>query len=233
MSDERTTPVELLVAKNLRRTLGKFEARTQALRGVDLSLVRGKSCAVTGPSGCGKSTLLYLLGLLDRPDNGEISLLGRPVARASDEERTILRMEHIGFVFQFHFLLSEFTAKENVMLPMRKLGRMSSAQMSRRAAALLDEVGLADKADRHAGHLSGGEQQRVAVARALANEPSLVLADEPTGNLDERNSKMVFDLLTSLAKNAGSAVLIVTHNPELAKRCDKVMLMRDGLFVGA
>jgi lipoprotein-releasing system ATP-binding protein len=227
------SPSRILIVKNLRRTLGEGEGRTKALRGVDFSLVPGKSYAVTGPSGCGKSTLLYLLGLLDRPDEGDITLLDRSVAYAGDGERTALRMEHIGFVFQFHFLLPEFTAKENVMLPMKRLDKIPEAAMDERAMKLLSDVGLADKADRFTSHLSGGEQQRVAVARALANQPSLVLADEPTGNLDERNSGIVFDLLTSMAKSSGSAVLIVTHNPDLAKRCDEVLHMKDGLIIDA
>ncbi|HNX05675.1 MAG TPA: ATP-binding cassette domain-containing protein, partial [Opitutales bacterium] len=148
-----------------------------------------------------------------------------------DAARTRLRMENIGFVFQFHFLLPEFSAQENVMLPMRKLGKLSTEAMLARSALLLEKVGLADKLTRSTGHLSGGEQQRVAVARALANEPPLVLADEPTGNLDERNSRMVFDLLASTAREGRRTVLVVTHNPELASRCDEVLKMKDGLFV--
>jgi lipoprotein-releasing system ATP-binding protein len=223
--------IELLRATNLRRTLGEGESRTRALRGVSLSLKSGRSYAVTGPSGCGKSTLLYLLGLLDKPDEGEILISGRSVAQAGDAERTRLRMENIGFVFQFHFLLPEFSAQENVMLPMRKLGKLTPEAMLARSALLLEKVGLADKMTRSTGHLSGGEQQRVAVARALANEPQLVLADEPTGNLDERNSRMVFDLLAATAREGRRTVLVVTHNPELASRCDEVLKMKDGLFL--
>jgi lipoprotein-releasing system ATP-binding protein len=222
---------ELLRVKGLVRTLGSDEAKTQALRGVNLDLLPGKSYAVIGPSGCGKSTLLYLLGLLDRPDEGEITLRGMPLAGADDARRTQVRNEHIGFVFQFHFLLPEFSALENVMLPMHKLGRVSEHDMRQRAAALLAKVGLEQKASRSTGHLSGGEQQRVAVARALANEPALLLADEPTGNLDEKNSSLIFDLLTGVAKDSSRAVLIVTHNPDLARRCDLVLHMHDGLFV--
>jgi lipoprotein-releasing system ATP-binding protein len=223
----------LLHAEGLRRTLGKYEARTQALRGVSLVLHPGRSYAVAGPSGCGKSTLLYLLGLLDHPDEGEITLLGRRMTRSSDVERTAARNEHIGFVFQFHFLLPEFSAQENVMLPMQRLGRLSATQMRTRSANLLEQVGLADKMKRSTGHLSGGEQQRVAVARALANEPVLLLADEPTGNLDGRNSRLVFDLLTKTACGAGRALLIVSHDPDLAALCDETLHMRDRLFVDA
>ena len=148
-----------------------------------------------------------------------------------DEERTAARCRHIGFVFQFHFLMPEFTALENVMMPMRKLGRLTPAQMVDRARSLLASVGLEEKTRRLATQLSGGEQQRVAVARALANEPTIILADEPTGNLDVRNSNLVFDLLTRLAKENGQAVVLVTHNPDIAKACDHVRPMRDGLFV--
>jgi len=223
----------LLRAQGLRRTLGQYEARTQALRGVSLSLRPGRSYSVAGPSGCGKSTLLYLLGLLDHPDEGEIELMGRRMTASSDEERTAMRNEHIGFVFQFHFLLPEFSAQENVMLPMRRLGKLSRAKMRERSADLLEQVGLTDKMKRSTGHLSGGEQQRVAVARALANEPALILADEPTGNLDARNSRLVFDLLTRTACGDGRAVLIVSHDPDLASLCDETLHMRDGLFVQA
>jgi lipoprotein-releasing system ATP-binding protein len=230
METPQQKPLELLRAQNLRRTLGADESCTKVLRGVSLTLASGKSYAVTGPSGCGKSTLLYLLGLLDRPNEGDVILADESVARAGDARRTFLRMEKIGFVFQFHFLLPEFTALENVMLPMRRLGRLTMPQMRERAETLLTSVGLAERMNRSTGHLSGGEQQRVAVARALANEPGVILADEPTGNLDERNSRMVFDLLASFAHDSPRAVLIVTHNPELAARCDEVLRMRDGLI---
>jgi lipoprotein-releasing system ATP-binding protein len=191
----------------------------------------GKTCAIVGPSGCGKSTLLFLLGLLDRPEEGEIWLRGRPVAPHTDGERTAARAEHLGFIFQFHFLLPEFTALENVMLPMRKLGRLAPAAMEARAAELLEAVGLGGKAKRLATHLSGGEQQRVAVARALANSPAVILADEPTGNLDARNSDAVFELIAGLARQLGQAVVMVTHNPEMAARCDVARPMRDGQFI--
>jgi lipoprotein-releasing system ATP-binding protein len=148
-----------------------------------------------------------------------------------DAVRTVARGEHIGFVFQFHFLMLEFTALENVMMPMRKLGRLSPLQMQERATRLLDSVGLGDKTHRLGTHLSGGEQQRVAVARALANQPTIILADEPTGNLDVKNAGLVFDLLTSLAKDNGQAVVLVTHNPDIAARCDVTRPMRDGLFL--
>ena len=184
-----------------------------------------------GPSGCGKSTLLYLLDLLDQPDDGSIEINGQRMSNSDDFARTAARGAHIGFVFQFHFLMMEFTALENVLMPMRKLGRLAPAAMEARAHALLGSVGLGDKTHRLGTQLSGGEQQRVAIARALANEPSIILADEPTGNLDVKNSGMVFDLLTQLAKDHGQAVVLVTHNPEIAGRCDITRPMRDGLFI--
>lgn len=201
------------------------------LKGVSFQARRGQVYAIVGPSGCGKSTLLYLLGLLDRPDGGEIEINGRVMSNHDDLARTAARGEHIGFVFQFHFLMLEFTALENVMMPMRKLGRLSPSAMRDRAHGLLDAVGLGAKTHRLGTQLSGGEQQRVAIARALANQPTILLADEPTGNLDVRNSNLVFDLLTRLAKDNGQAVVLVTHNPEIAQRCDVTRPMRDGVFV--
>ena len=200
------------------------------LKGVSFEAQRGQVYAIVGPSGCGKSTLLDLRGLLDRPDEGEIEINGRRMSNHDDAARTAARGEHIGFVFQFHFLMLEFTALENVMMPMRKLGRLPPAAMRDRAHALLDSVGLGAKTHRLGTQLSGGEQQRVAIARALANQPAILLADEPTGNLDVRNSNLVFDLLTRLAKDNGQAVVLVTHNPEIAQRCDVTRPMRDGLF---
>lgn len=217
--------------RDLHRHLGQGEGRVHVLKGVSFEARRGQVYAIVGPSGCGKSTLLYLLGLLDRPDGGEIEINGRVMSNHDDLARTAARGEHIGFVFQFHFLMLEFTALENVMMPMRKLGRLSPAAMRDRAHGLLEAVGLGAKTHRLGTQLSGGEQQRVAVARALANQPTILLADEPTGNLDVRNSNLVFDLLTRLAKENGQAVVLVTHNPEIAQRCDVTRPMRDGVFV--
>lgn len=216
--------------RDLHRHLGQGEGRVHVLKGVSFEARRGQVYAIVGPSGCGKSTLLYLLGLLDRPDGGEIEINGRVMSNHDDLARTAARGEHIGFVFQFHFLMLEFTALENVMMPMRKLGRLSPAAMRDRAHGLLEAVGLGAKTHRLGTQLSGGEQQRVAVARALANQPTILLADEPTGNLDVRNSNLVFDLLTRLAKENGQAVVLVTHNPEIAQRCDVTRPMRDGVF---
>ncbi|MDR2863215.1 MAG: ABC transporter ATP-binding protein [Puniceicoccales bacterium] len=229
-----TPPVHtdsILACRHLVRYLGKDENRTHVLRSVDFDAYSGQTHAIVGPSGCGKSSLLYLLGLLDRPDGGEVFIRGTPMAHISDNARTAARNAHLGFVFQFHFLLPEFTASENVMMPMRKHGKLSESAMRARADELLDAVGLGDKVRRLATHLSGGEQQRVAIARALANEPPVLLADEPTGNLDARNSSIAFDLLARLSHERNIAVVMVTHNPELAKRCDRVLRMLDGVFL--
>ncbi|MEY3000541.1 MAG: Lipoprotein-releasing system ATP-binding protein LolD [Verrucomicrobiota bacterium] len=221
----------LLQVEALHRYLGEGADRIHVLRGLQLQLGHGRTYAVVGPSGCGKSTLLYLLGLLDRPDAGSILLRGERVDDADEEERTRLRGRRIGFVFQFHFLLAEFSAAENLMLPMcRSLG-VEPVVARRRALELLDMVGLADKADRRGNQLSGGERQRVAVARALANEPDLILADEPTGNLDQRNSEHLFGQLQHLAHELRRTILVVTHNHELARACDHVLAMQDGRFV--
>ena len=220
----------VLRSKGLHRFLGAEANRVHALRGVDLQVELGSTYAITGPSGCGKSSLLYLLGLLDRQDAGEIWIHEQLMDSASDIERTRARNQHIGFVFQFHFLLSEFTVRENIMLPMRKQGILSKKQMSERACDLLEQVALTHKRDQLVNHLSGGEQQRVAVARALANEPSIILADEPTGNLDVKNSELVFELLKQLAKQHNQAVVLVTHNPELAAEADYQLSMLDGQF---
>lgn len=221
----------VLSCRNIHKYLGSGEGRVHVLRGVGLDLHPGLMYSIVGPSGCGKSTLMYLLGLLDRQDEGEIFIDGRDMGRATDTERTGVRNSSIGFVFQFHFLLAEFTALENLMLPMRKLEKLSESEMRDRAKSLLDEVGLGSKVNRLANQLSGGEQQRVAVARALANEPDVIFADEPTGNLDVKNSTMVFDLLCRLCHEHGQAVLMVTHNQNLAKLCDETLSMMDGEFV--
>ncbi len=220
-----------LRCEGLHRYLGQGEGRVHVLKGVSFEAERGQVYAIVGPSGCGKSTLLYQLGLLDRPDDGQIWIGDELMSNSSDELRTAARNRHIGFVFQFHFLMLEFSALENVMMPMRKMGRLSPAEMEDRARHFLSAVGLGEKTHRLGTQLSGGEQQRVAIARALANQPSILLADEPTGNLDQKNSGIVFDLLTRLAKENGQAIVLVTHNPDIAKRCDQVRPMRDGEFV--
>jgi lipoprotein-releasing system ATP-binding protein len=229
MAEAASRPV--LEARQLHRTLGSGADLVHVLRGIDLSLDRGRTYSIVGPSGCGKSTLLYLLGLLDRPDSGEIWLGDERVDSANEAERTVIRGHRIGFVFQFHFLLSEFSAAENLMLPMLRKGDITREEAHEKACHLLRLVGLADKTARKGNQLSGGERQRVAVARALANDPDLILADEPTGNLDFRNSLTLFEQLQGLAHELKRTILVVTHNRELAKACDATFHMQDGQFV--
>jgi len=195
---------------------------------VSLEIETGSVHAVVGPSGCGKSSLLYILGLLDSPDGGRVAIESEPVLHLTDDELAQKRNKLIGFIFQFHFLMEDFTAEENVMIPMRKLGQLSDEQMRERAAELLGAVGLGDKLRRQSRHLSGGEQQRVAIARALANDPRVILADEPTGNLDTANSERAFELLQNLVHERGKALLLATHNPAIAEACDWVHEMKDG-----
>jgi lipoprotein-releasing system ATP-binding protein len=220
-----------LSCRDLERYLGEDESRVHALRGVSLDLDSGTVHSVVGPSGCGKSTLLYILGLLDQPDSGSVTIDSQPASNLPDAVVSRRRNEYIGFIFQFHFLMEDFTAVENVMIPMRQLGRLSPEEMRERAAMLLDGVGLGDKLDRPSRHLSGGEQQRVAIARALANDPRVILADEPTGNLDTRNSERAFDLLANLVRQRKKALLLVTHNRFIADACDWVHEMKDGRII--
>jgi lipoprotein-releasing system ATP-binding protein len=218
----------VLKTEKLNRYLGEGANRVHALRDVNLEAVAGKTHAIVGHSGSGKSTLLYLLGLLDQPDSGSIEIEGKQTAVLSDDQRTRMRNQSLGFVFQFHFLIKEFTALENITIPMKKLRRWSDAEMQERGMGLLRDVGLADKAKRLGNQLSGGEQQRVAIARALANDPAILLADEPTGNLDHKNADRVFDLLSQISHERGNAFIMVSHNTELADRCDVVFPMEDG-----
>jgi lipoprotein-releasing system ATP-binding protein len=204
---------------------------TEILHGIDLTLGQGEFCAVMGPSGSGKSTLLNIVGLLDRPTAGSLSICGEDTVLLDDTRLTQLRARRIGFVFQYHHLLGAFTALENVMLPMLGAAEFPNATMVGRAAQLLDTVGLTHRRDNLATHLSGGEQQRVAVARALAMRPALLLADEPTGNLDTRSADVVFSLIHAINRAQGMAVLFVTHNPELAARCDRTIQVVDGRVV--
>lgn len=222
-----------LTCEAVERYLGEEESRVHALRGVSLTLEAGTVHAVVGPSGCGKSTLLYILGLLDQPDAGWVTIKSDPVSHLADDELSRKRNELIGFIFQFHFLLEDFSAEENVMIPMRRLGRLPEGEMLERAALLLEAVGLGGKRARPSRHLSGGEQQRVAIARALANDPDVILADEPTGNLDTENSRRAFNLLQRIVQERGKALLLVTHNPQIAELCDWIHEMEDGHIVNA
>jgi lipoprotein-releasing system ATP-binding protein len=222
-----------LSCSEIERYLGEDESRVHALRGVSLDLESGSIHAVVGPSGCGKSTLLYILGLLDQPDGGSVTIKSEPVSHLADDELARRRNELIGFIFQFHFLMEDFSAHENVMIPMRRLGQLTDADMRDRSAALLEAVDLGDKLDRLSRHLSGGEQQRVAIARALANDPQVILADEPTGNLDTRNSQRAFELLANLVREQQKALLLVTHNRFIADACDWTHEMKDGRIIEA
>src|SRR2546427_7919451 len=222
-----------LSCEAVERCLGEAAARVHALRGVSLEVEAGSVHGVVGPSGCGKSSLLYVLGLLDLPDAGGVRIEPEPVSQLSDDELAHKRSKFIGFIFQFHFLMEDFTAQENVMIPMRKLGELSDAQMRERAADLLQAVGLGDKLRRPSRHLSGGEQQRVAIARSLANDPRVILADEPTGNLDTANSERAFELLQNIVQQGQKALLLATHNPVIAEACDWIHEMQDGRIIAS
>ena len=201
---------------------------TTLVRDIDLDIAHGEFVAITGPSGSGKSSLLYLLGLLDVPTEGEVTIEGRDVGHLDEAERAAVRLDTLGFIFQFHFLLPEFSALQNVMLPMRALGRLSDEECRERAHDLLASLGLADHASKRPDQLSGGQRQRVAIARALANEPHVVLADEPTGNLDSASSEQVLAIFRRLVDETGRAIIMVTHDLDLAARTDRRVHIVDG-----
>jgi lipoprotein-releasing system ATP-binding protein len=202
----------------------------EILREADLSLWPGQSVALVGPSGAGKSTLLHVAGLLEKPDGGEVYVSRAPTAYMADDARTQIRRIEIGFVYQFHHLLPEFSALENVMIPQMIRG-LSRAEAAERANALLSYLGLAGRSDHRPAELSGGEQQRVAIARAVANAPRILLADEPTGNLDPRTAERVFSALTALVKASGLVALVATHNMDLAQRMDRRVTLEEGKIV--
>jgi lipoprotein-releasing system ATP-binding protein len=213
----------MLEAVQLKKKYGKLEV----LKGVDLSIRKGEVVSITGASGAGKSTVLHLLGTLDRPDSGTIKLNDQPVEQLKGKELARFRNQSIGFIFQFHHLLPEFSALENVCIPGWISGQPTSKLQSR-ALMLLDRLGLSDRKDHRPGQLSGGEQQRVAVARALINEPAIVLADEPTGNLDSKHALQLHSLFLELSRETQQTFLIVTHNETLAEMSDRVLVMKDG-----
>jgi lipoprotein-releasing system ATP-binding protein len=220
-------------ALELRQAVRTFRSGGNALavlRGADLVIKPGEIVALVGPSGAGKSTLLHLAGLLERPDSGEVLIDGTPCGKLGDAERTGLRRAHLGFVYQFHHLLPEFSALENVMLPQMIAGKGKSAARAR-ANELLAMVGLAPRASHRPARLSGGEQQRVAIVRALANAPRVMLGDEPTGNLDQHTAADVTNALLDIVRRTGLAALIATHNLDLARRLDRVLVLEDGLVV--
>jgi lipoprotein-releasing system ATP-binding protein len=221
----------VLSARGVRKIFTGGDGRPlEILSGVDLDVGRGEFVAIVGESGAGKSTLLHLLGALDRPSDGAISLDGLAYEAATGAELDELRNRRIGFVFQFHHLLRDFTALENVCMPLR-IGGIPEAEARARADSLLRQVGLAERLSHRPAHLSGGEQQRVAVARALANDPRLVLADEPSGNLDLRQADRLHDLLATLARDFETALVVVTHNRQLAARADRVLAVEGGRLV--
>ncbi len=214
----------------VRKSYGE-EVKVEVLHGIDLVVAHGELVALIGPSGSGKSTLLNLLGLLDRPSAGTLRILGEDVSQADDEVRTELRARALGFVFQFHHLVPALTAEENVRLPLSiARGRVSDADVPR-ALELLGDVGLADRASSLPRQLSGGQPQRVAIVLALAHDPPLVLADEPTGNLDTETADGVFELFRRFHRDRGTAFIVVTHDPRIAARCDRVVSLLDGLVV--
>ncbi|MEJ1156892.1 ABC transporter ATP-binding protein [Prosthecomicrobium sp. N25] len=220
---------DLLAVEDLRKSYDiGTPIETEILHGLSLRIRHGEFVALIGPSGSGKSTLLNIIGLLDRPTSGRLLIDGRDVTRMGDAELTRLRGETIGFVFQYHYLITAFTAAENVMMPLLVARGGRDDAMAARAAELLDWVGLARWRDNLASNMSGGQQQRVAVARALAMNPALVLADEPTGNLDSRSAETVFALMRDINRRNGTAFLFVTHNMGLAKRCDRTIEVIDG-----
>jgi len=219
-----------LYLENIARRYGQGETALTVLSGADLVLSPGESVALVAPSGAGKSTLLHLAGLLEKPDEGEVHVAGAATSAMSDAERTALRRTHIGFVYQFHHLLPEFTAEENIALPQMVAG-LPRAEASRRARELLAYLGLDARAHHRPSELSGGEQQRVAIARALANAPRVLLADEPTGNLDPKTADHVFSTLAELVKASRVAALIATHNMEIAARMDRRVTLREGRVI--
>lgn len=231
MSARTMTDVSTLVLKDIHRTFIQGENELKVLQGANLSIEKGEIVALTGPSGAGKSTLLHIAGLLESANSGTVAIMGSLAGDLSDAERTEIRRNTLGFVYQFHHLLPEFTALENVILPQMISGG-TKVDAARKARLLLSRLGLAARLEHRPSELSGGEQQRVAIARAMANDPALLLADEPTGNLDQKTSSQVFDELVTLVKERGLSALIATHNIELAGKMDREVAIIDGKLIG-
>lgn len=221
----------ILEAKNVSKIYDEGKIKTTVLSGLDLTINRGERVAIVGSSGSGKSTLLHILGGLDTPTTGEVWINGVCVNRLGETERGMLRNEHLGFIYQFHHLLAEFSATENVAMPLLMRADVSIDEAQRRADELLERVGLSHRTHHRPSELSGGERQRVAIARALVSKPSLVLADEPTGNLDDDNAHAVFELLSELQRDLGMALLMVTHDKTLANKANRVLQMKSGQWV--
>ena len=232
MAESNAEPDDrVLHLAGIRKSYGSGEVESEILHGIDLTLRRGEFAALIGPSGSGKSTLLNLIGLLDRPTSGQLHIDSEDSGQLDDTGLTRLRGQRIGFVFQHHHLIPAFTAEENVAMPLLVARGRPDAEMFERAGQLLDQVGLADRKQYLANRLSGGQQQRVAIARALVTNPSLVLADEPTGNLDTHSADDVFALLREFNRRQHTTFLIVTHDPRLAARCDRIIELVDGRIV--
>ena len=224
---ETATPLPALELRGVRKVFRQGGVELAVLNGIDLALNPGEIVALVGPSGAGKSTMLHVAGLLERPDGGAVLIEGRDCGGLSDEHRTLLRRRALGFVYQFHHLLPEFSALENVMLPQMIAG-VARAAARDKAASLLERVGLGARLTHRPARLSGGEQQRVAIVRALANDPKILLADEPTGNLDHTTAAGVIETLLEIVRASGLAALIATHNLELARRLDRIVALEDG-----
>jgi len=220
----------VLHLENIERRFGTGHTALEILKGAELKMNAGEIVALVGPSGSGKSTLLHIAGLLEKPDSGEINIVGQACSKLGDDRRTEMRRKHLGFVYQYHHLLAEFSALENIVIPQIIAG-LGKAEAKERALQLLDMLGLTDRASHRPAKLSGGEQQRVAIGRALANAPTLLLADEPTGNLDPDTANEVFNVLLNLTRKAGLTALIATHNPELASRMDRTVRVEDGHLI--
>lgn len=221
----------LIETRKLVRDLGSDAVKTRILHSIDLVVREGEFVSLTGLSGSGKSTLLYLLGALDRPSEGQVLLDGIDVGSLDDDGRAAVRSEKIGFVFQFHFLLPEFTVLENVMIPILRRGMRSAAEAEERSRAAIELLGLGELSKRRPGQLSGGQQQRVSIARAVANEPRLILADEPTGNLDSRNGHVVMDTFERLVREHGMTIIMVTHERSFAVRASRQIELQDGQVI--
>lgn len=221
---------KILEARNINKYFYEPE-KFQVLKNLNFDIYKGEFLSIVGKSGCGKSTLLYVLSTMDTDYQGSLKMLDVELTNKSQNELSQFRNEHIGFVFQFHFLLPEFTVLQNVMIPALKLGRYTKEEVERRALAKLDLLGLKDQSHKRANKLSGGQQQRVAIARALINDPSIIMGDEPTGNLDKNNSNLVFDILREISSSQKQTIITVTHDLDFAKNCDRIITMEDGEII--